>query len=361
MNDTGLVLRKGIYHINLMDAGRRVRLSTHTADARAARKIIAKIRVDLAEGRYFQQAKNDRMLFVDLVERFAQEHKAYRGKAITQGTREAYARAARHVLPAIGGLKLSKVTPERLRDYQSQRLSEGAAPATIHLDMAFISSCFSFAIREGLAEKNPCSAVQGIPLDNKRVRWMTDEEESRLLPVMSPWARNAAVWLLNTGLRRENGLSVKWPDIDLFGRTVRISGECTKNHKPLVIPLNETAFSLIRRLGKVRQIDCEHVFLGFRRRPISGKVFYNVFKKACRRAGIKDLHPHDLRHTFATRLIKRGVSIFAVSRLLGHSSVTMTERYSHISAGDLMADVCTLDAPDCHKFTTREANGFLSH
>jgi len=115
-----------------------------------------------------------------------------------------------------------------LRDYQAQRVSEGTAPATIHVEMALISSCFSFAMREGLAEENPCRLVQSVPVDNKRIRWL---EESRLLTVMPPWARNATIWLINTGLRRENGLSVKWSDIDLFGRTVRIPGSRTKSGK----------------------------------------------------------------------------------------------------------------------------------
>jgi len=104
MSDAGLVLRNGIYHINLMDGGRRIRKSTRTGDIRAARRILAKVRVDLAEGRYYRRTQDERMLFVDLVEKFAREHKAHRGKSITKGTKGVYASAARHILPVIGGL-----------------------------------------------------------------------------------------------------------------------------------------------------------------------------------------------------------------------------------------------------------------
>jgi len=96
----------------------------------------------------------------------------------------------------------------------------------------------------------------------------------------------------------------------------------------------------------VRQINSDLVFLSARKRQISGQSYYSTFKIVCKKAGLDDLHPHDLRHTFATRLIKNGVSIYNVSKLLGHASVTTSERYAHLETGDLKEDVKKIGTSD---------------
>jgi integrase len=148
------------------------------------------------------------------------------------------------------------------------------------------------------------------------------------------------VFPLNTGLREGELVNLSWKDgIDLLRKTVVVVE--SKNGEKRTIPMNKKIFEMLRRKSRVR--------------PMHGRVFYwekgslNVyviqyqFKKACRKAGIEDLHFHDLRHTFATRLIQAGVDLYTVQRLLGHKTPGMTQRYAHHSTESLRSSVEVLD------------------
>ena len=130
---------------------------------------------------------------------------------------------------------------------------------------------------------------------------------------------------LNTGLRRGELLNLKWNQIDFKARMLRV--EKTKSGKMRHIPINDILFN---ELSRLKSENGQNSYLFFN--PETGKPYLDMktgFKGACRRAGIKGLRFHDLRHTFATRLIQAGVDIVTVQNLLGHHSVTVTQRYTH--------------------------------
>jgi len=154
---------------------------------------------------------------------------------------------------------------------------------------------------------------------------LTEEEEDRLLEASSEHLRTILVVALNTGMRRGEILNLKWNQIDLQAREIRV--EKTKSGKPRIVDINSFLLDVLTKL-KNEHKDGQYVFLN----PKTGKPYKKLqtsFKGACRRAGIKGLRFHDLRHTFASRLIMRGVDLIRVKELLGHSSVKMTERYTH--------------------------------
>ena len=154
--------------------------------------------------------------------------------------------------------------------------------------------------------------------DNLKERILTSAEERRLLEESAAHLRPVLLVALNTGMRRGEILGLMWRQVDLESRVVRV--ERSKSGRVRHIPLNDVLVEVFTRLRSERG-EAETVF-----------PYRNVrtaFEAACRRAGIVGLRFHDLRHTFATRLIKRGVDIITVKELLGHSSVTVTERYTH--------------------------------
>ena len=102
------------------------------------------------------------------------------------------------------------------------------------------------------------------------------------------------------------------------------------------MPLSSGALAILRALGPG---DDGHVFAWKDGQPWTPDYVTHAFAKAVRKAGITDLHVHDTRHTFACRLLRRGVDIYTVSKLLRHASVVMSERYAHLSRGDLKAAV----------------------
>lgn len=154
--------------------------------------------------------------------------------------------------------------------------------------------------------------------DNLKERILTAAEEVRLFEASSEHLKPVLKVALHTGMRRGEILGLRWDDVDLDAGTIRVVR--TKSGKMRLIPLNDVLleeFEKLRRAGG----EGEPVF--------PHKSVRSAFEGACRRAGIKNLRFHDLRHTFATRLVERGVDLITIKELLGHSSVTITERYTH--------------------------------
>jgi len=127
---------------------------------------------------------------------------------------------------------------------------------------------------------------------------------------------------------------MRWPDADWTGGFLALPE--TKAGEKQHVPLSSGALAILRALGPG---DDGHVFAWKDGQPWTPDYVTHAFAKAVRKAGITDLHVHDTRHTFACRLLRRGVDIYTVSKLLRHASVVMSERYAHLSRGDLKAAV----------------------
>lgn len=147
----------------------------------------------------------------------------------------------------------------------------------------------------------------------------------RLLNVSSEHLRTIATIALNTGMRLGEILNLQWRQVDIDKRKIRV--EKTKSRRIRIIDINST---LLKDFLMLKEKSSHSPYLFFNpktKKPL--KSVKTAFKAACRRACISDLRFHDLRHTFATRLVERGVDLITIKELLGHSSVTITERYTH--------------------------------
>jgi integrase len=201
---------------------------------------------------------------------------------------------------------------------------------------------FNLAIKEWeWAKQNPVSRVSFEQEDNKRDRWLSQEEEGRLLPTCVPWVREIMTMALHTGMRMGEILSLKWDAVDLFRRTVIILQ--SKNGDKRTIPLNGNAFALLKEKLKNRGPLSEWIFPSQAGTKHDGHGLRRAFRKALKTATIHDFHFHDLRHTFATRLVQAGVDLYKVQKLLGHRSPVMTQRYAHHSSESLREGVNVLD------------------
>jgi integrase len=116
--------------------------------------------------------------------------------------------------------------------------------------------------------------------------------------------------------------------------------------------MSETLFKMLSRRSRVRDIS-GRIF------PHEMTAVKDAFERAVEKSKLEDLHFHDLRHTFATRLVQAGVDLYTISRLMGHRSIKMTERYAHHCPASLTPSVKVLD--DYYNFTTAEAEGGLEH
>jgi integrase len=168
--------------------------------------------------------------------------------------------------------------------------------------------------------------------DQGRLRFLSDDECARLLagcrtsgqPLLYP----IVVIALNTGMRRSEVLGLTWDRVDVARGVLQL--EKTKNGKRREIPMNRAVYDVLSALPKS----------GGRLFPSSIR---RAFENAVERAGVKDFHFHDLRHTFASWLTMKGRPLREVQELLGHTSISMTERYAHLAPERLRDAVASLD------------------
>ncbi len=229
-----------------------------------------------------------------------------------------------------------------------RRAAVGSAN-TVNVDLATLSAAFNYARR--IWELDIINPVAGQLLRSPegRLRYLTQAEAARLLEAAASLPKAPALptfidLALNTGCRKHELLTLTWSDVDLDGRRMTLQGSNTKNGRRRVLPLNRKAIAALRERAAFRDRYCpeaKHVFCRQGGSPYADLV--KSFREACRRAAIEDFRIHDLRHTFASWLVMKGVRLIVVRDLLGHSSVKMTERYAHLAQESLVNAVALLD------------------
>jgi integrase len=175
--------------------------------------------------------------------------------------------------------------------------------------------------------------VQFWKLNNKRERQLEEDEEARLRAAVRPEDWRILELLVHTGLRRGELLGLQRNEVHLKRKTCRIPD--TKGGKARMVPLNSRAVELLRE--QLESHASEWVFPSKTGdSPMNGDNFYHrVWRPSLKQAGIKNLRIHDLRHTFCSRLVGLGVGLRAVQLLAGHKSFATTERYAHLTPGQL--------------------------
>lgn len=235
-----------------------------------------------------------------------------------------------HLNSFFGDRKLSAIASKDVLDYQGKRLKDGIRPATVNRELACLKHLFNVAKqRANFFAENPISKVKFLEENNQVERVLTLEEEERLIIHSAPHLRPILFTAIHTGMRKNEILSLKWINVDLDNNLITVEPTNTKCKKLKRIPIN----SILRKVlleQKLRTGVSEHVYLNPKGKPYQRcDSLKRCFEGACRRAGIKGLRFHDLRHTAATRMIEAGASIVAVSKILGHSSLATTMRYAH--------------------------------
>ena len=173
---------------------------------------------------------------------------------------------------------------------------------------------------------------------NLRERVLKEEEEKQLFEAATPHLKPILAVALYTGMRRGEVLKLRWQHVDFEDREIMVVE--SKSGKARTLPINSFLFHLLYGL-RHRDGKSEFVFVNHER----GKPFVEIkraFNGACKRAEIKDLRFHDLRHTFASRLARNGVDLNTVKELMGHASITTTQRYLHSQAKEKRQAVETL-------------------
>jgi len=348
----GLFKRGRVWWMCFTHNGERIQRSTNVKDRKLAEKIEAKVVTQLAEGKWFEKPVSTDKTLSDLLDKYVNE---YSTPNKAPGTAKNDTCMVKDMKEFFGDKLLNKVTPSLISAYKTKCREEGLSAASINHRRTLLHQAFKLAVREWeWCQTNPVEKVSREKVRNERDRWLTLDEEKRLIEksILFPtlkdnetepryWLQEVVVFALNTGMRQDEILSLEWTAIDLFRKTVTVVK--SKNGEKRTIPLNQKAFELLKEKSKVRHIRSSYVFTSEAGTKILRRNLLRAFYNVLDRAKIEDFRFHDLRHTFATRLAQAGVDLYKIAKLLGHKDIKMTQRYSHHYPESLRDGVEVLD------------------
>jgi integrase len=319
---------------------RRFLLLNTKTEAKAARD---RRRIAVREGREEQQqaAQTFEEFVRDVYLPWAKDHK--RSYQSDSWRAEVLIKAfGKQPLAEFGVFAIEKFKKER-REGKTIR-KDKRAPASVNREIELLSKILSLALDHGLIDENPCRRVRKLRLDNRRSRYLSNDEEKKLLAVchgQRAHLRLLIILALNTGMRRGELLKLEASDLDLARGVVWVRN--TKSGRDRAVPINSQARPVFGELLAAAA-------RAKRARLFTMAEIKKAWHSACDEAKIEDLRFHDLRHTFATRLADAGEDAFTIAALLGHSSIVMASRYTHATDQGKREAVEKI----CHKITTQE-------
>ncbi|ETW96592.1 MAG: integrase [Candidatus Entotheonella factor] len=335
----GLYQRKDVkgkksWRYDFIHNGQRYAATLGAMSKTRAKELYEQAKVAARTGTY-DDGKAEDPLFNEIAQEYLDYYKVHHRQASHE--RHTYAFAA--TKKVFGSKRLSKITPHALSKYVTKRKEEGRSEVTINRELAFLKNLFNTAVQWGKATDNPVNKVKFFREDNARTRYLSEEEEERLLAQCKPHIHRVVVAGIHTGLRRSELLSLTWGAVNFEQRIVTVRAGYAKNHEARSVPMSSRLTETLEPI-RIDNPDAP-VFLNSRGQPY--RDVKTAFNSAVERAGIQDFTFHDLRHTFASRLVMRGVDLTTVKELMGHKHINMTLRYAHLSPGHKHAAISVLD------------------
>ncbi len=293
-------------------------------------------------------------------------------------TGEATFNTLKKSFPELHSLRLDEINPLLIEKWRLRRYKDGLKATSINRELADLRACLTRAVEWDLLDKHPLDRVKPCKIDSHpKVRFLSVDEEAALRKALdereqhlvgrresanqwridrgrqlhaplnnlayADYLKPAVLLSLNTGLRRGELFGLKWTDVDLEQKNLTVIAATAKSGKTRHIPLNDEALKILRQWKNQPGIKSVFVFSGR-----DGEPFHDVRDSWSamldKKTNIKDFRWHDLRHTFASKLVMAGVDLNTVRELLGHSDYKMTLRYAHLAPEHKAAAVSKLVA-----------------
>ncbi len=270
-----------------------------------------------------------------------------------------------HINPILGARRLDEVDTRAIEHYKAAMLNRPKSPLkakTVNNHLTMIGKMLSLAVEWNLIQHAP--RMKWLKAPEPEFDFLDFAEAERLSHAMVPedaeW-QTMIVVALKTGLRLGELLALRWEDVDLVaGRLVvrqavaRGIVGTPKSGKSREVPLSRDC---VAALKAHRHLRGELVFCDLDGKMHPKSMCKRPIWRACKRAGLRLIQWHVLRHTFASHLVMRGVPLKAVQELLGHATIEMTERYAHLSPDVRRQAVAVLDLPPNHGNLTASGGG----
>lgn len=321
-----------------------------------AKKWIQDTESAIREGRYFKTRESQRHTLGDMVDRYIKD-------VLPTKPKQAPAQTAQlnWFKNEIGETTLADTTPAKIAECRDKLLAGTTkrgtprTPATVTRYLAALSHCFSTAVNEwGWLEDSPMRKVKKPKEPRGRIRFLSEDEmidgilvegeRSRLLKASkkssNPYLYPVVVLALSTGMRQGEIMGLTWSAVNFKLR--RITLYETKNGEIRVVPIAGHALDLLKEHAKIRLIDTDLLFPGKVKRD-KPQDLRAPWITALKKAEIEDFRFHDLRHSAASYLAMNGASLAEIAETLGHKTLQMVKRYSHLSEAHTAKVISKLD------------------
>ena len=285
------------------------------------------IETAIIKGRHLPSYEAKRRTVRDLLERY-KETEIPKKKDQSNPTRQ-----ADFWIDRLGDLSLFQLTPAAVVQVRDE-LSTERAPGTVNRYLALLSRACTIAEREWeWADTNPLRKVSRLEEPRGRVRYLDDAEKDRLLEAgrnsLHPHLYAIVLIALTTGARKGEILGLHWKDVDLASNRAVLHD--TKNNERRTLTLVPQVVDELRALRKVRRIDDDLIFTNAKPGSLNSSTLDRAWQKARGEAQLKDFRFHDLRHSCASNLAMNGATTAEIAAVLGHKTLEMVKRYSHLS------------------------------
>jgi len=356
------------YQIDYFDpTGKRVRKSfkkRKDAEAELGKRVSL-----IAEGRYLDVKKDFKTTLSELTEKYTENYKHQ--SSFQTGKRHYLENFREYFGKDTLLVNIRYMNLESYRNHLRQKITKNKtirSDASVNREMSCLHHIMSKAVEWEKIEQSPFDKGKSLILkeNNKRMRFLTEDEVTKLLDECPDYLYNIVECALNTGMRRGEILPLKWDQV----RNGFVYLKETKTKEPRQIPINDNLEAMFKRIRAKQYLKLKYVFLydGQSIEMKTGKVrkpkkntpakpvigIKSSFNSALKRADINDFRFHDLRHTFASQVIMKGGSLKDVQELLGHKTMAMTLRYAHLSQEHKKKAVNRLNGltAQCHKTVT---------
>jgi len=316
-----------------------------------AKRFIQITEAAMREGRYFKSAVAKQRTLSDAIERYIKEILPSKPGSYAQYFQLQWWKQE------LGYLSLADLTPAKIGEYRNKladtpvsarqknkvnnETPRKRSPATVVRYLSALSHVLTIAVMEWQwLDTNPIARVKKPREPRGRERFLTDQERDRLLTYCResshPYLYTIVVLAISTGMRKGEIMNLQWKQIDF--KSQKITLYKTKNGERRSVPIVGHALELLKLLHDKRRLDCDLIFPGK-----SGKSPIEINKpwySALEQTGIENFRFHDLRHSAASYLAMDGASLLEIASVLGHKTLSMVKRYSHISeshASDVVA------------------------
>jgi integrase len=368
----GVFSKNGAWWIEYYVKGRRKRERIGGPLSKDMKKVafdvLAKRRVELAEGKYLDKLRPVTTTFDELAATYLKwispnEQAGIPARKRSWETQDRY--SISQLQAYFGGKRLTSITPALIEQYRAWRRStisrrqRPITPATVNRELACLKRMFNVArkgliiLKGGVPLENPMMTVSLEREHNERDRVLSSDEFARLYQASEEWVKPILLMAYHTGMRKGEIRSLRWDQIDLRHHLIRLKSADTKTDEGRTIPLNQSLTITLK--STTRYLGCPWVFVNpaildaWKASPGEVDPRYHktsishAFTRACKRAAVENATFHDLRHTFVTNARRAGVDYFRIMAITGHRTMSVFKRYNTVDEHDLRRAMLQMD------------------